>query len=94
MEVYGIIYLIRNKVNGKCYIGQTKNKKGFKGRYKAKGKGIERVYNYYKNAKEYGRWTNNYLFNSIIKYGFNAFEVIEEIDVAYSLEELNKLEKQ
>ena len=30
---YGIIYLIRNKINNKCYIGQTINKRGFKGRY-------------------------------------------------------------
>ena len=90
---YGIIYLIRNKINNKCYIGQTINKRGFKGRYYFKGKGIERVYNYHKNYKLYGRdYYNAHLLNSIEKYGFDAFEVDEEFDIAYSKEELDKLE--
>lgn len=40
LEVYGVIYKITNKVNGKVYIGQTKN--GFKSRYGG---------NLYKNTK-------------------------------------------
>ena len=77
MKVYGIIYLIRNKVNGKCYIGQTIGKGGFGGRYK---------HNLAKNTH------NQHLKNSIQKYGIENFEIIEEFDVAYSKEELNKLE--
>lgn len=74
------------------YIGQTTKEKGFKGRYPCKGEGIERVYNYYlqriKNEENY----NVYLLNSIKKYSFNAFEVKEEFDVAYSKDELDKKE--
>ena len=51
-EVYGIIYVIRNKVNNKLYIGQTTNKKGFNGRYHFKGEGIEKVYNFNKYSKD------------------------------------------
>ena len=36
LDVYGIIYLVKNKVNGKCYVGQTYQKNGFKDRYRAK----------------------------------------------------------
>lgn len=39
MEVYGIIYKITNLTNGKCYIGQTNQKRGFKDRYNHKGMG-------------------------------------------------------
>ena len=91
-EVYGIIYVIRNKVNNKLYIGQTTNKKGFNGRYHFKGQGIEKVYNFNKYSKDKNKNYNAHLLRSIEKYGFKAFEVIEEFDVAYSKEELNKLE--
>ena len=30
-EIYGIIYIIRNKINNKLYIGQTAEKKVFMG---------------------------------------------------------------
>ena len=93
-EVYGIIYVIRNKVNNKLYIGQTTQKRGFKARYN-KGHGdtnIERVYDYHKYWKDRGEKYNSHLLNSIEKYGFDSFEVIEEFDVGYSEEELNKLE--
>lgn len=87
MKRYGIIYLIRNKVNNKCYIGQTIEKNGFKGRYSRSGKGIERVYRFHKATKE-----NEHLLRSIEKYGLEAFEVDEQFDIAYSKEELDKLE--
>lgn len=91
-EVYGIIYVIRNKVNNKLYIGQTTDKKGFNGRYRESGKGIEKVYNHYKRRKDHDKSYNVHLLNSIEKYGFEAFEIDEKFDIAYSQEELNKLE--
>lgn len=93
MSKYGIIYKITNKINGKVYIGQTVRERGFKGRYECSGEGIERVYKYHKSEKEHNRNYNKHLLYSIEKYGFEAFEVIEEFDVAYSKEELDELEK-
>ena len=91
-EIYGIIYVIRNKINNKLYIGQTSSKKGFEGRYSCSGKGIERVYRYHKRCKNINKKHNEHLLNSIEKYGFDAFEIDEEFDIAYSKEELNELE--
>lgn len=90
IEVYGIIYKITNKVNGKIYIGQTT--RGFNKRYHCKGVGIERVYNYYIIMKRYEHY-NIHLLRSIEKYGFNAFDVIEIFDVAFSKNELDIKEK-
>lgn len=78
MKKYGIIYLIINKINNKIYIGQTTNKRGFDGRYNRSGVPIEKVYKIH-------------LYNK--KYGFDAFEIDKEFDIAYSKEELDKLEK-
>ena len=91
-ERFGVIYKITNKINGKVYIGQTTRKNGFKGRYSYKGNGIERVYNYYIKSKNNGLSYNAHLLKSIEKYGMDNFEVDEEFDVAYSQDELNKLE--
>ena len=91
-DVYGIIYIIKNKVNNKIYVGQTSSKKGFKGRYPCGGEGIERVFKCHKRNRDNNRTYNEHLLRSIEKYGFDAFEVDEEFDVAYSKEELDKLE--
>lgn len=92
LEVYGVIYKIRNKINNKLYIGQTTRDTGFNGRYETSGYGIERVYNYHLQQKKYGYGYNDHLLRSIEKYGFLNFEVDEIFDVAYSEDELNKLE--
>ena len=76
-EIYGIIYLIRNKINGKIYIGQTIQKRVIKDRYK-------------NNLFKYTH--NEHLKRSIEKYGIENFDIDEEFDVAYSKEELDKLE--
>lgn len=93
LNLYGVIYKIRNKINGKVYIGQTKRNNGFNGRYGFKGEGIERVYNFYNAHIKYGEHINHHLYSSIKKHGFHAFEVNEEFDTAYSEKELNEKEK-
>ena len=93
LEVFGIIYLIRNKVNGKCYVGQTQEQKGFDDRYSRSGEGIERVYKCHKHLKEHNESYNKHLLGSIEKHGFEAFEINKCLDYAFSLEELNVKEK-
>ena len=92
-NTYGIIYKITNTVENKSYIGQTTDKRGFNGRYCRKGNGIERVYNYLSNHKKIGAGYNKDLLNAIEKYGFDAFDVTEVLDVAYNQEELDYKEK-
>ena len=53
-EVYGIIYKITNTIINKCYIGQTRSKRGFRGRYYHSGEGIERVYKFHMYQKRVG----------------------------------------
>lgn len=91
IEVYGIIYKITNKVNGKAYIGQTI--KGFDKRYNFKGEDIERVYGYHVSFRKNGYHYNSYLLRSIEKYGFDNFEVIKVFDIAFSEKELDIKEK-
>lgn len=91
-EHYGIIYKIENTISHHVYIGQTISKNGFNDRYKGKGKGIERVYNYYISRKNMGMYYNVHLFRAIEKYGFDAFVVDEVLDVAESFDELNDKE--
>ena len=94
LEVYGIIYKITNKVNGKVYIGQTINEKGFSGRYPNNGNSLaEKCYNYHNQNKIYGYYYNEHLFNAMNKYGVENFYVVEEFDYAFSKTELNIKEK-
>lgn len=89
LEVYGVIYKITNKVNGKVYIGQTSRINGFRDRYPYKGEGIERVKLYHEKTKNDKGYCNEYLLNSIYKYGCENFDVCEIFDFAFSREELN-----
>lgn len=75
-EVHGIIYLIRNEINKKMYIGQTTLKGGFDERYYG----------------DISHTHNEHLKRSIKKYGVENFYIDKEFDIAYSQEELNKLE--
>lgn len=74
-EIYGVIYLIRNEINSKVYIGQTV--RSFDERY-------------YNNVAKYTK--NEHLRRSIEKYGIENFYIDKEFDVAYSQEELDRLE--
>ena len=91
-EVYGIIYKITNTINNKCYIGQTRSKRGFRGRYYHSGEGIVRVYKFHMYQKRVGESYNAHLLRSIEKYGFDAFKVDEVLDTAMNQEELNEKE--
>lgn len=92
LDVYGIIYKIINILNGKVYIGQTTDSRGFDGRYHYKGEGIERVFNHYQGLKNRQLPYNEHLYNSIIKYGFESFNISYVFDTAFSKEELDTKE--
>ena len=89
-NIYGIIYLIKNTITNQYYIGQTTQ--SFNNRYRVGGgkrNSIERVYNYHKWQKDHNRYYNEYLLNSLEKYGINNFYVNIQFDIAFSQEELN-----
>lgn len=60
-EVFGVIYMLKNKINNKVYIGYT-----YKSFY-------EEYLNYMNVNKE--EIINNDLYNDILKYGFDQFEM-------------------
>lgn len=88
--MFGSIYIIRNKINGKCYVGQTAYT--FNKRYKNAGVGMERVYKYHIGRQKKGLRHNISLIRAFEKYGNDAFEIIENYAVADSKEELDTLE--
>lgn len=73
IEVYGVIYLIRNRLNGKVYVGQTTHP--FKIRYSG-GKWWEQSHNVH-------------LKSAVQKYGIDSFDLMENYDVAFSKQELD-----
>lgn len=78
---YGVIYKITNNINGKIYIGKTKQffKKYINGKFKHLTKE-----NYNIGCK--------YINSAILKYGIENFSV-KLIDLAYTLKKLNELEQ-
>lgn len=75
--MYGIIYKITNIINGKIYIGQTKNT-------------LEHRWHQHIYDANHNR-TNMPIHFAIAKYGVENFE-IECIDTAETKEELNQKE--
>lgn len=75
---YGYIYMIRNKVNDKKYIGQTTNKKGVRGSMT-----LDSIKNRY--------WSNPHFIRSVKLYRIENFERLV-IDSAKNQEELDKKE--
>lgn len=92
MEVYGIVYKVRNKVNNKHYIGITTQDGGFNVRYNYGGTPIERIYKTHYQEKISGRHYNEYLLEDIEKYKFESFEVDTLFDFAFSKDELEEME--
>ena len=79
IQSYGVIYTLINNLNGKKYIGQTKN--------------IQRRINEYRTRKVSSSKKYNYLIIRVINdIGFNNF-TIEIIDMAFSKKELSYKEK-
>ena len=91
LDVYGIIYLVKNKVNGKCYIGQTIKKNGFNDRYGV-GNGRTMIESFYKAHKK-DNSPSDIILKDMEKYGLNSFEINECIDYAFSKVELDIKEK-
>ncbi len=70
----GIIYLIRNKIDNKCYIGQT----------------TRTFYQRYDSGKWWKYTSNKYLKNAVNKYGVENFQVIILESELINQDELNK----
>lgn len=71
------IYRIVNKIDGKCYIGQSTN--------------IKKRWNEHRRYFNYPQYANSLLYDAIRKYGLQnfSFEVLEECDIT-SLDEKEK----
>lgn len=73
---FGVVYRITNTVNGKIYIGQTIDPDTRKESHRKHGKYMPHT---------------NHFYNAVKKHGWEAFR-FEEIDTAFSPEELNHME--
>ncbi|MFW9873539.1 MAG: GIY-YIG nuclease family protein [Candidatus Thorarchaeota archaeon] len=86
---YGYIYIVMNNFNGKNYIGKTEKtpEERWKNHLKD-ARALERA----REANPYKKISGTHLNNSFNKFGSEAFS-LKQIDVAYSLDELNKKER-
>lgn len=75
-----VVYLVKNNVDGKVYIGQTVEKKP------------ERRWQNHLSAIKSKTHTNKHLSNAVLKYGENNFSFLV-LDNALSQESLDKLEE-
>jgi len=73
-----IIYLLKNTVNGKVYVGQTVQTLSERMRKHKSTSNSSKAKNY-----------NNYLYKAIRKYGWNNFEVFVLDNTAKTQEQLN-----
>ena len=76
--MFGYIYLIKNKINNKVYIGQTV-------------RNLRKRINEHKADFISQKHTNKYLLKSFNKYGWDNFE-FSIIDTANNIDELNEKE--
>lgn len=74
-----IVYLARNSVNGKCYVGLTTRTLVYRR-------------NIHKQTWKLGRSPNSKLYKAFTKYGYDVFDWTE-LDSAQTLEELKAKEK-
>jgi len=75
-DIFGIVYVIRNIINNKVYIGQTTRK-------------LNKRIHEYKQAYNKNILYNQYLLNALKKYSWENFEFLI-IDTANNIDELNK----
>ena len=79
----GIIYIHRNKINGKCYVGQTT--------VSPHTRWGENGCNYIRNYKD-GKFIHPKFARAILKHGWDNFEHLILSDIYTSIEELNAAE--
>ena len=58
LEPFGVIYILKNKINGKVYVGKTT------------GSFENRIHGH----KQRSKTKNSYLYNAVRKYGWNNFQ--------------------
>ena len=90
-KVLGEIYKITNKINGKCYVGQTRSHRLNHGKYRVFGY-MGRFRDHISCAFSNKKNTCKYLTSAILKYGPDNF-TCEKLMVC-SLDELDKYEQQ
>jgi group I intron endonuclease len=90
-KVLGEIYKITNKINGKCYVGQTRSHRLNHGKYREFGY-MGRLRDHISCAFSKKKNTCKYLTSAILKYGPENF-TCEKLMVC-SLDELDKYEQQ